>query len=312
MEDPEALLASMLAWARSDPRVTAVIQTGSRSRGERVDAWSDLDIEIISPAWRELGADFSWVEQFGSPLLRVSFDEDDDYDGDRDCPSQLVVYAGGRKVDFTVAGDQRIATMTAAGLDVIYARGYAVRYDRNGITTRLPAPRGGLLQPALPTRAEFNAVRDEFWFEATQIPIYIARGDLWVVKYRDNTMKGYLLKALEWLAQTEPGEPVDTWYIGLHMREWLPEATWQRLGDIYGGFSPEESLRALHATAALFRDVTAIVARRLDFPSREETAERVLAYIAAFEKQVAHVGSEEKPGHPERSEGSRLPGLEFP
>lgn len=290
MEDPEALLASILAWARNDPRISAVIQTGSRARGERVDAWSDLDIEIISPAWRELSADFSWVAQFGSPLLRVSFDEDDDYDGDRDCPRQLVVYAGGRKVDFTVAGEQRIATMVAEGLDIVYARGYAVRYDRDEITALLSAPNSDSPRPSLPTRDAFNTLCDEFWFEATQVPIYIARGDLWVVKYRDNTMKGCLLTALEWLAQTEPGDSVDTWYIGLHMREWLPEAVWQRLGDIYGGFSTEESWRVLHATAALFRDVTETVACRLGHPSCEETAERVMAHIARIEARGARAG----------------------
>lgn len=285
MEDPEALLASVLAWARNDPRVSAVIQTGSRARGERVDAWSDLDIEIISPAWRELGADFAWVERFGSPMLRVSFDEDDDYDGDRDCPRQLVVYAGGRKVDFTVAGEQRMATMAAEGLDVIYARGYAVHYDRDGITAPLPAPSSA--GPSLPSLVEFNAVCDEFWFEASQVPISIARGELWVVKYRDNTMKGCLLKALTWLAQTEPGAPVDTWYIGLHMREWLPDEIWRRLDGIYGGFSAEEGWRTLYATTALFRDVAGIVARRIGYPSREETAERVIAHIAAIERSAA-------------------------
>ena len=56
MEDPEALLASMLAWARSDPRVTAVIQTGSRSRGERVDAWSDLDILFDDAVFADAGS----------------------------------------------------------------------------------------------------------------------------------------------------------------------------------------------------------------------------------------------------------------
>ncbi|WP_431956862.1 aminoglycoside 6-adenylyltransferase [Nocardia lijiangensis] len=54
MEDAEELLATVVAWARQDDRFTALVQTGSRGRGDWIDRYSDLDLEIITPHWREV------------------------------------------------------------------------------------------------------------------------------------------------------------------------------------------------------------------------------------------------------------------
>ena len=277
MEDPEVLARSILEWAERDPRISAVIATGSRGRGERVDEYSDFDLEIITPQWQELSADPSWVHNFGDVLLCMSFDQIDSL-----WPApKLVVYEQGRKCDFMIAGPERLKSMIDDGLDSLYNRGYTVLFDRDGITDKLPAPTG-LPTPKLPSAAQFHETVEEFWYEATQIPVYIMRADLWVVKFRDNTTKEDLLTMLEWYAATDPDSPPDTWHIGHRMSEWLPAEIWDRVRQTYGGMSADESWRSLDATVALFAEISETVSQRCGFDSPTPLATRARRLIDTY------------------------------
>ncbi|WP_067845109.1 aminoglycoside 6-adenylyltransferase [Nocardia lijiangensis] len=283
MEDAEELLAAVVAWARQDDRITALVQTGSRGRGDRIDRYSDLDLEIITPYWREFFADRSWLHRFGDVLLAVSFEDEDDADPDAPWPAPLlVVYAGGRKIDITIAGEERLTGMIEHGLEELYQRGFRVHLDRTGLTARLPVPTGKTPKPAPPDLAEFTAVTEEFFFEATQVPIYLNRGELWVAKFRDNTMKVCLLQMLEWYGSTARDHPRYTWYIGHHMDEWLPADLWRRVHETFGRFDADDARRALDASVDLFAEVAAEVAARLGFSWRGELVDGVQRLLAEY------------------------------
>lgn len=284
MEDPGALLEAILAWARADDRIEVVVQTGSRARGTRVDEYSDLDIELIGPGWRELAAERGWPSRFGPVMVSIASSSAEAGGTPDAWTSRLVAYRGGRKVDFILAGLSRLRARTER-LGEVYERGYLVHLDKSGATASLPAPTGAAPEPPWPTAAEFDHALDEFWFEASQVPVYLARGDLWVVKFRDTTMKKYLLRMLEWYAATEHAE--DIWHIGHHMHEWLPGHLWQGVQDSYARFDATDSWRALHATIAVFRDASATVARRCGFPPRTELATWVTAHIDRVRTQTA-------------------------
>lgn len=280
MEDAEELLAAVVAWARQDERITALVQTGSHGRGDRIDRYSDLDLEIITPRWRELFADQSWLDRFGAVLLNVSFEDEDE---DRPWPAPLlVVFTGGRKIDVTIAGEERLTDMLEHGLDELYQRGFRVHWDRTGLAAKLPAPTGETPKPTVPDLDEFTTVTEEFFFEATQVPIYLNRGELWVAKFRDNTMKEYLLQMLEWYGATDPERPRYTWYIGHHMDEWLPAEHWRRVHETFGRFDADDARRALDATVDLFADVGAEVAARLGFPWRDDLVDGVRRLLAEY------------------------------
>ncbi|MFC5748873.1 aminoglycoside 6-adenylyltransferase [Actinomadura rugatobispora] len=281
MEDPEALRAAIVAWARNDVRVEAVVQTGSRARGTGVDAFSDLDVEIIGRGWRELFADVSWSGAFGRVLVSVSTTPEE-FAEER--ATRLVVYGGGRKVDFTLAGPERLEGFRREGLDDLYERGHLVLLDKTGVTEGLPAATGAAPVPRRPGREEFDHAVAEFWFEATQVPIYLARGDLWVVKFRDTTMKEFLLDMLQWYAAVEGA--ADVWHIGHRMDQWLPEHIWKALQETYGRFDAADGWRALRATNRVFAEVAEVVAERCGFASCAGLAEDVGRLVDAIERRA--------------------------
>ncbi|MFI6729808.1 aminoglycoside 6-adenylyltransferase [Streptomyces atratus] len=273
------LLARILEWVGKDPRITGVVQTGSRARGLRVDQYSDLDIELIGPRWKELAAEDSWFHAVGDVLVALPFESEGAPDADPSWPTRLVVYAGGRKVDFTVAGEQRITRMISGGLDPLYDHGFVVHCDKTGLLGRLPSARVAPPLRPLPRQEEYQRTVTEFWFEASQVPVYVARDDLWVAQFRQNTMREMLLRMLEWFAQTDPENPRETWHIGHHMKEWLPEEHWMRVVETFGHLDAEDIMTAHRASMDLFEATSQEVARRLSFPEQRQLGARVRAAI---------------------------------
>jgi aminoglycoside 6-adenylyltransferase len=195
-----------------------------------------------------------------------------------------VFYRDGLKVDITVSEEARVRAMRT-GLSALYARGYRVVLDRDGVADGLPAPTGRPTARVLPDQAELDAVVAEFWFEAAHIPRLLLRDELWLVKHRDWTMKQLLRRALEWeaLARGDAvGAPADVWHVGAHMREWAEPSAWRDLHDAFGGFGAGESWAALLATASLFRRTARAVAGATGLAYAEEIDAAVSAYLRPF------------------------------
>jgi aminoglycoside 6-adenylyltransferase len=278
-QSDQLLLQRIKDWSKANDNVVALIMTGSHARGDnRVDQLSDLDLEIIADQPSGLANDNSWFSQFDNILVSQAFNEGQEY------PTRLVFYEGGTKVDFTLASTKRLTDMIQnRRLDGLYERGYRVIIDKRGITKDLPAPSGQFPIVTGPTQAEFTAAVEEFWFEAAHIPRYLSRNELWVTKFRDWTIKENLLKMLEWHAIVTRKEPIDVWYIGSHMEEWVDPEIWRELRSVFSHFDPKDSWRGLLATINVFRRLATETANRagLDYPNEIDRC--VTGYIKSFE-----------------------------
>lgn len=272
MENADELVESVLGWARKDPRVTAVILTGSRGRDERVDRFSDLDVELIGPRPQNLAADDGWISHVGRPMVMLPFDE-------HDLTTRLVVLPQGRKIDFSLWPEARITRMVERGLDELYDRGYTVLLDKTGLTEGLPDPTRVPHVSPRPEQAEFTRLESEFWFEATQVAVYLARRDLWVVKFRENTMHDCLLTMLEWKAQFDSSEPRFTWHIGHHMDEWLSPSDYAAASEVFTRFDVKDTIRGVTSAMDLFERTTAEAASGLGLAYRPELAEAARRHV---------------------------------
>ncbi|MET7638713.1 aminoglycoside 6-adenylyltransferase [Streptomyces sp. NPDC005438] len=264
MEDPRELLRSILDLAGGHPGVHAVVQTGSRARGDRVDRYSDLDIELIGPGTGELVGQEGWLRSIEPTLVALHLaNEAEDAP---DWPTCLAVFEGGRKVDFTLAGTERLTRMVREGLDPLYRRGYRVLLDPYGLARGLPEPVPGPPPWHPPTAGEFRDGQTTFWFEATQVPVYLARRDLWHAQLRLAEMREQLLTLLEWNARARSSGAVDTWHLGHHVDSWTPAAYREALPSVFPGYHRDEMSDALRAATGLYATVAEETAHLLDLP----------------------------------------------
>ena len=177
--------------------------------------------------------------------------------------------------------------VTSQKLSPLYDHGYRVLVDNGGLAARLPAPSYESPARTQPTEAELRAVIEEFWFEAAQIPKYLQRHDLWVVKYRDWTMKELLLQMLEWHAIATNHEQRDVWHVGTRMKDWVRPDVWEDLQEAFGRFDAADSWRALLATVSLFRKLARETAESLGYQYPKELDDAIGGYLRKFEGKLS-------------------------
>lgn len=275
--DQAELLQSITSWAQADKNVLALIITGSHGRQPKVtDEYSDYNLEIIAENPNRLSQDDRWLHEFGPVWVSRYVDEGHPH------PTRSVYYQDGLKVDFMLAGPDRITAMIEAGqLEDLYERGYGVLLDKTNITADLPTANGAQPVHALPTSEELTATMTEFWFEAMHQPKYLAREDLWAVKQRTRTMLDLLLKLLEWHALATHDGDVDVWHDGLNMKQWVDATTWEELQYVYGRFDKGDSWLGLTALTQLFARLTREIATELNLNYPLDIQENALGYLTA-------------------------------
>lgn len=250
-----------------------MILTGSRARTRGpVDAASDYDVEVFVVEPERYGSSSAWLEEISPVWVRLPPSGDGEEDGGRRVTRQAF-FAGGLKADLQIRPTEALADLAEGSLDDLYERGYVVLWDPSGLASRLPVPSGRSSRLRPPTDTDLLDVCSEFWFEAAHIPPYLARGELWIVKFRDGTMKRMLLRLAEWDARARLGPEADVWHIGIHMREWAAPDVWADLHRCYGRFDAEDAFAAFQATLSLFSWLSRRVAA--GFASNTRTTSRM-------------------------------------
>ena len=275
--DYDDLERNIRAWCRAEAGIRAAIVVGSRAGGERVDAWSDLDIVVFADRPEAFAAEAGWMGQLGPVWLAVL-----DTTGANE-PEWLALFEGGLKVDlvFTPAsGAAGLAgMMQAAPYRNVFRRGVRVLYDAGPagaqagqiITGSAPAEAGP------PTAEAFEQAIAGTLMAVNKAARLLARGELWRAQQHINcVLKTRLLTMITWRAKaTARGPEPDTGYAGRHLEAWADAETVAALPGTVGAYEAKALRTAL--------------ARTLDLYCRlgRETAEALgLAYPAAAEANL--------------------------
>ncbi|MEQ4925224.1 aminoglycoside 6-adenylyltransferase [Proteus hauseri] len=267
MEPTTRLIDSILSFALLDPRIEAVVLTGSLGRNKKIDSYSDIDIELIGHGATELAKDQHWLNQFGNALVTLPL-ECEDPEG-KQWPIYLHVLAQGRKMDIMMAEPLRISAMKIDGLSPVYQRGYQVLLDKTGLCDELPEI--STITPPKLTKKQASANAQEFWFEATQVAVAILRHELWCAENRMGDMREWLMSLLEQVALQSSAQ--DVWYQGKHLREWLPKFySLRSLESTLAMSTPYEAAAALSILMAFFANAS----QRFGLPIDTATAAQKL------------------------------------
>ncbi|HCR4032574.1 aminoglycoside 6-adenylyltransferase [Morganella morganii] len=277
MESIEQIINTIISFALLDPRIDAVIITGPAARQNQAERFSDINTELIGSNPDELFHDSRWLNRFGVPLI-IRKELSHESGGVR-WPCCQVLYEKGRKAGFMLAGRERITQMAEHGLDNIYQRGYAVLLDKTGVTAGLPeyADPASLLTP--PDQQAFLENWQNFWLEASQVPVYYLRNETWTARLRDVAMKQWLITLLEWHVLLRSDGTQDVWYAGRHLSTWLPPALYGRFMATLDNRDRVRAARAYMAMLTLYRDVAARVIDAQKFDIDITLADKIIALV---------------------------------
>lgn len=258
----EELIDRFRTWATGAGDVRALAVVGSRARAhDHADAWSDLDLVLVADDADRYLADGDWLAEIGP--CRLTFVEEAPVAG---LHERRAHFEGGQAVDVVVVTPAMLAV--AVGLPAVadlVARGWRVLVDKDELAGRLTSQaESGSLPSAAPTERELAEAAARFWHKAVWTARKLCRGELWVATTATNRdLHQLLLQALEWEAQTRPGDQPDVWFRGRFLERWADPQTVRRLPETFAGYDPAAVAHALRVLPDVYRRLTDTVARRI-------------------------------------------------
>ena len=277
-------LPAIVAFARGDERVRAVILNGSRARaGAVLDEFSDTDVAFVVDDLGAFSGDTAWHLAFGEQL--VSLPNAGQFEG-HPVHNRLVLYNDGVKVDFLCWPAAVMTPLaTRSPLPPFLDQGYEVLVDKDGLCARLAPPTGAAFVVTKPSESEFAELVNAFWWETTYVARNLARGDLLFARYNlDVVMKLQIVRrCLEWSVSMNRGWSYKAGLLGRGLHEHLDPATWKELEASYSGGAVAEQWQSLWRTCALFRRVATQVAAGLGHQYPTSLDENVTSHLRAVE-----------------------------
>jgi aminoglycoside 6-adenylyltransferase len=278
--DEGEVLARLLAWAEQQDAIRALVLTSSRARqDDTVDLLSDYDVIVAVRDVGPFAAGYGWETAIGLPLARWG---DESTLLDETTVFRGVVYDDGVKVDYTFWPEALLDRVAEAPelpdcLDV----GYRVVLDKDERTSGWARPTYRAHIPSPPTRDEYRAQVEEFWWAMTYAAKALWRGEVvfakFVIDY--DTKLGPLRRFLEWRIEIEHGWSVRPGVFGRGLERLLPPDLAAELLETYVGADVDESWDALARTTALFRRVAREVGDALGYEYPQAVDEGVTAHV---------------------------------
>lgn len=235
--DYQTALNDVVDWAIHNENIRVVVLTGSGARGPaEMDDLSDLDLELYVDRPLELLEESSWYEKFGDLLVVEKLSNPGWF------PTRLVYYING-KIDFLIAPSSAMS-------EAKYVRPFRVLVDKDGTGNDLRVTLASRNGP--PGEGEFLECVNRFYAAALMCAKCVARGELWMAKLREFELMGQMLQMIEWDHRARYGQEFDTWYLGVHWRDWMDEDLRDDVAACWGHFDAEDSSRALLQSTLLF------------------------------------------------------------
>lgn len=278
----------LIAWAEQRDSIRAMLLTSTRAvPGAPVDALSDYDIILIVSDARPFAEQRDWIADLGRPMVVFWDALETTSEGMVEWTANVIQYADGLKIDFTVwsvAWFQRI--LAAPEPDAELDAGYRVLLDKDGLTVALPAPTYRAYIPTKPTAAEFGLFVEEFFSDVPYVAKCLWRAELLPAKWcLDYDMKHvYLRRLLEWRVELDHNWSMPVGSLGKGLKKHLPPAIWSELEASYAGAEIEANWEALFRTVDVFRRVALEVAAASGYSYPIELDREVTEYAAKIRR----------------------------
>jgi aminoglycoside 6-adenylyltransferase len=286
--NPDDVIKKLVQWGEERESIRAMLLTSTRAVPDApLDDLSDFDVVLVVKDIQPFHQERSWLNDFGEALVTYWDPIYSDPDTGADKFGNVIQYADGLKIDFTVypvSWLQKVILLPALP-DELDA-GYRILLDKDALAHQMKHPTYSAYVPKAPTNAIYQKWIHEFFSDAPYAAKCLLRGELVPLKWcLDYDMKHiYLRQVLEWKIGLDTKWSFPVGSLGKGLKKRLPPELWDQLENCYAGADVEENWKALFHTMALFRLVSVEVGQRLGYLYPFDLDQRVTAYVKSMQR----------------------------
>lgn len=262
----------LIEWAERSDAVEALVLTSSRVNGSAapVDQFSDYDVAVYVDSLDQYQND-DWLKFFGKVLVRWPQKPQSTFNVN--WLTRLVIFEDRLRIDFQITTNHNV-------YPVGYDLGYQVLVDKIGFTKKFPKATNTEHFIKKPSEIEFLTLVNDFFWDATYVPKYLWRNDLFYAKFMFDSMIRfeYFEKVIEWYIGSENSWSVGTNVHGRYFPRYIDQQTWEEIEKTFAGSDVEENWAAFFKMVELFTRFAKQAAEHLGYEYPLEQEKRVLAY----------------------------------
>ena len=285
---PDNVINWLIHWGEQQEPVRAMLMTSTRAVPKApVDDLSDYDVVLVVEDIRRFHADRSWLNDFGEVLVAYWDPIYSDPDTGADRFGNVIQYADGLKIDFTLYPVSWLQMIVQAlALPAELDAGYRILLDKDALTQEMKPPTYSAYVPKIPTNEIYQKWIHEFFSDAPYAAKCLLRGELLPLKWcLDDDMKHiYLRQMLEWKIGLDTHWSIPVGSLGKGLKKRLSPEIWSQLEACYAGAAADENWKALFNTMTLFREVAIEVGKRLGYDYPLDLDQRVTAFVKELQE----------------------------
>lgn len=281
MRSEQEMMERILAVAREDDRVLAAYLKGSRANpAAPKDRYQDFDVMYVVTETAGFLSDTTWLNQFGSIMLRQEQDDDFGY-GDRfgtrgrsqESYSWLLIFDDGNRID--------IGVETTACLQSGRNRNklFVPLLDKAGCLPPLPPPSDVDFHVKPPEEKRFYGCCNEFFWSLCDVLKGIARDELpFAMTTYHSLTRSMLEQMLAWYVGCRTDFSLSCGKLNKYLKRYLPEDTYAAYTQIYSDGDYAHFQEGISAACKLFRKTALLVAAHLDYRYPQEIEDGFYRY----------------------------------
>jgi len=286
MRTEQEMLELIVATARDDERIRAVIMNGSRANPNAPrDPFQDFDVVYIVEDVAPFRHNYEWIKRFGElMILQMPEDMQDPPPSDDGGFAYLMQFADGNRIDLGIYPLAKLGERTKDSLSLLLL-------DKDGrIEPFAPASEADYY-PKPPTAKAFSDCCNEFWWVCPYVAKGLWRGEILYAKFMlDQVVREELMKMLAWYIGCKTQFACNAGKFGKYYQRYLEPELWVLLEKTYADASYENTWQAMFTMCTLFRRVARSVAEQFGLAYPHGDDQRVSAHL----EHVRHLPKDAK------------------
>ena len=276
MRSESQMYKLILDIANQDERIYAVYMNGSRTnKNVPEDMFQDFDIVYVVEETGSFRKDKKWIEKFGTILYMQDPVESPYYPSDKEnCYGWLMQFNDGNRIDL------HVETVSHALDHITEDKLCKILLDKKGILPRLPEAGDEDYHVKKPSKEQFQAVCNDFWWCTNNIAKGLWRKEILYVQDMANfVVRKQLETMLSWKIGIHTDFSVSVGKSAKYMGKWLEKAEWEEYLSTYFRCRTEEAWEAVMRMCTLFERTARFVGEKFSYPYNETEGKNARMYL---------------------------------
>ncbi|MCI8969348.1 MAG: aminoglycoside 6-adenylyltransferase [Lachnospiraceae bacterium] len=261
MRSEKQVYDTILNFANMDERIRVVTLEGSRTNiNIPPDDFQDYDITFFVTDMQSFINNNDWLDVFGERIILQKPEDMELFPAVEKGFSYLMLFTDDVKIDLTLLPLELI--------DEYFTWDKLVKLllDKDNRINHPPVPTDIDYHLKKPTERMFDDCCNEFWNTTTYVVKGLCRREiLFAIDHLNDIVRKELIRMISWSVGIEQGFDLSLGKNYKFLRRYISEEVWKRLMSTYHMDSYSRVWESLEQCMALFREISATVARLLDY-----------------------------------------------